>query len=172
MKKKLEFSYEKAAEEVKKFLDEKKFDLVDYSYVNMEVYPPADSEEYPHISFLCKEWEEFFNKADRLTQDDGSGFPDEEAKELETKAKKVEKIVNGDDVFWASLRDVIIPLYDRSPHFEAWKERWKSVSFLYDPVGMDVVTTQMWTNKETGERTRGDELRRTSYPPGFIIRIN
>lgn len=54
---------------------------------------------------------------------------------------------------------------------EKWQERWKGVEIHYDPVGLDVVTTQMWTNKATGERTRGDVLSSRKLPPGFIIRV-
>lgn len=170
--KKIECDFKIAAEEVKKFLDSKKFDLIDYGYVDIECYPPVDPKEYPHLCALRDEWEAMFDYADKVTQDDGSGFPEDRAKCLEEKCNKIGEIVNEDREYWDKLRAIVIPLYEKSPHFEDWKQRWQSIEFVYDPIGMDVTTTQMWTNKETGERIRGEVVRSTSYPAGFIVRVN
>lgn len=170
--KKVELDFKIAAEEVKKYLDSKKFDLVDYGYVDIECYPPVDPKDYPHIYALREEFEAMFDHADAVTQDDGTGFPEERAAALEEKCKQIGELVNADEVFWEKLRAVIIPLYEKSPHYAEWKTRWKSIDFVYDPIGMDVTTTQMWTNQDTGERIRGEVVRTTTYPAGFIVRVN
>jgi hypothetical protein len=176
-----------AAKEIEKYLESKKFDLIDFGYVQIECYPPSDSDEYPEIRKFSKAWADFFDKSDEAL----TAMPDDllgkmKFSEVLTKfdpnlaedlavydklADEVAKTVNDDAAFWCKLRDAVIPLYEKSPHYEQWKQRWKAISLAYDPMGMDVKTTQMWTNKKTGERIRGEVLRTTSYPPGFILKV-
>ena len=186
-KKKLNIDTEAAAQEIKNCINEKKFDMVDYSLVELECYPPPDDKNYPEISKLSEAWGKFFDAADLALAE----LPDEEVgttsfeevlKKHEPKlaadlaqydeiTAKIAAAVNADEEFWAELRKVVIPLYERSPHYADWQKRWQKIDLVYDPVGLDVVTTQMWTNKETGERIRGEKLRTTSYPAGFIVKM-
>ena len=53
------------ADEVKKFLESKKFDLVDYSLVEIEAYPPPKDSKYPTVKKLSKAWETFFSASDK-----------------------------------------------------------------------------------------------------------
>lgn len=181
-----------AAEEVKALLDKNKFELVDWGYDEVECYPGPSDDAYPVLKSFAKMWEEFFEHADKQTRDDGSGFPDEIAKRYESMLAKVEARVNDDEDFWAKIREVIIPLYDvpqaaidNAPDQDArkrveekraglskWKNRWKTVKLFYDPVGVDVQTTQLWRNKVTGDLKRGEVIRQRSLPPGFVVRVN
>lgn len=165
----------KAAEEFKAQLDDKKMSLIDYGYVNIECWFSKDeleSGKFPEVAKLTKQWEALFDYADTVTEDDGTGFPNDDVVDYENDLQVIEDMVNADAEFWAKLRAEVIPLYEKSPHFKAWKKRWKFVKLFYDPVGMDVTTTQMYTNKITGERTRGEEISKRTIPAGFVISID
>lgn len=176
----------KVADEMKRYIESKKFDLIDYGYVNVECYPP-NSDEYPETKKFAALWFDFFEDAEKAlaTVEDEPGqitFKDVLAKyspsladDLEVFDKKTNEVtaaINHDTVFWETLRSVVLPLYERSPHYNDWKEkRWKSVAVSYDPTPLEVRTTQMWTHKKTGERIRGDVLSKTEYPAGFVVKI-
>jgi hypothetical protein len=176
----------KMAEEVKKYINLKKMDCVDYGFTQIEVYIPR-SKKYPEAKKFSDQWLKFFEETDKalnsVEEEPGtvtfqqvlSKYKPDLAKDLDEfdkKTKEVENLVNNDKKFWKVLREAVIPLYEKSPHFEAWKTRWQSISLSFDPTPLQVVTTQMWTNKETGERTSGDVLRKTDLPEGFVIKIN
>lgn len=162
-----------AAAECKAYLEKKKFDLVDYSFVNIECYPPPDSDEYPLLKSFAAKWTEVFDYADRVVEDDaGTGFPHLLVADFETKTKEIEAAVNSDTEFWTALRSVVLPLYEKSKFYEEWKRRWNKIDLFYDPIGLEATTTEIFTNKETGERIRGDVKRTTRYDAGFVIRID
>lgn len=191
---------EKAALEVKDFLDKKKMDLVDYTYWNIEAYPNPESDEYPELKNFAKLWKDLFDELDKLVDDDGNGFPNEIVKKYEAELAKVVDLVNSDKEYWERIRKEVLPLYEppklpeemekkRSEEAQketpqqkakretkekvqkAWLNRWQKIEMFYDPVDFEVVTTQMMTNKKTGERTRGDVVRKTTYPQGFVVKI-
>jgi hypothetical protein len=186
---------EKAASEVKLFLDGKKFDLVDYGYVDIEAYPDPTSEEYSELKKMADEWYSFYNQTDKVVGAISEEMLEEMRKsasggdvmtdilknsapdlaqlyeQLKADLASVAQAVTSDAKYWEELRKVIIPLYEKSPHYEAWKERWKGIELAYDPIGQETTTTKMFTNKVTGERTRGEVVRRTVRPEGFIVRI-
>lgn len=176
----------KMADEIKEFVDKKKFDMIDYSLVNIEAYPP-NSDEYPETKKFSDQWAAFFEEAEKALADteDEPGkitfsavlekHSPELAKslaEFDNATAAVAAAVNSDSVFWEKLRGTVLPLYEKSTYYEQWKERWRSISIAYDPTPLQVVTTQMYTNKKTGERIRGDVLRTTEYPAGFTVKIN
>jgi hypothetical protein len=162
-----------AAVECKKYLDSKKFDLIDYSLVNIECYPPSDSEEYPVLNKFASDWNAAFDYAESVTVDDqGTGFPEEIIEAFEAKTKEIAATVNSDADFWTTLRSIVLPLYDKSKFYDEWKRRWQKVEIFFDPIGLEATTTEIFTNKETGERIRGDVVRSTQYNSGFVIRID
>jgi len=180
---------EKAAAEVKRFLEAKKFDLIDYSYVNIEAYPPSDDNNYPELKKFCTQWNAFFEEADKvLNNPDVAEEPGqatfkevlgkysptlaEDLAEFDNATSAVADLVNKDKEYWDKLREIVLPLYEKSPYYNEWKDnRWKAISLTYDPTPLEVRTTQMWTNQETGERIRGEVVRTTEYPAGFIMKI-
>lgn len=178
-----------AADEIKRFLDSKKFDLVDYSYVNIEAYPPPNDDDYPELKRFSAQWAAFFDEADKvlnnpdIIEEPGqSSFIEvlgkysptmaQDLAEFDDATSHVAELVNTDQEYWSNLRQIILPLYEKSPYYNEWKgNRWKAISLSYDPTPLEVRTTQMWTNKETGERIRGELLRTTEYPAGFILKV-
>lgn len=178
---------EKCGTEIKNFLHKKKFDMIDYSYVDIEAYPSPDDPDYPELAKFAAAQKDFYVEYEKCIvdlpeteevnslKDVMDRLPDnlgQELKQYDDLMAQVEAAVNNDKEFWGELRKVILPLYERSPHFEAWQQRWQKIELSYDPIGLDVVTTQMWTNPETGERIRGDVLRKTEYPAGFVVKIH
>ena len=177
----------KMAAEIKTYLDSKKFDLVDYSYVEIECYPP-NSEDFPETAKFSKQWQKFLDDADAVLNDvpeepGETSFKDVLAKyspnllvgleAFDSATNAVAAAVNEDKQYWKTLQEIVLPLYEKSQYYEQWKaERWKGISLSYDPTGLEVKTTQMWTNTRTGERIRGEELRTTEYPAGFVIKVN
>ena len=183
------------AQELEKFLDRKKFDLVDYSYPaeiiddrtpRPEIYPPPESDEFPELKKLCKQWLDFFDEIEqpilKAPEDPGDTSLDimlekycpemvAEYQRLNQLVTETEKGVNTDEKFWEGVRAVILPLYDRSKQAEAWGNRWKAIQLVYDPCPLTVTTTQMWTNKKTGERKRGGVVRETNLPAGFVMKL-
>ena len=175
------------ANEIKEFLYGKRFDLVDYSLVEIEAYPPPKDSKYPTIKKLSKAWETFFSASDKALHhapNNLMGKPFNEIlgkydtglqagfKELEETTAAVAEAVNSDREWWDKLRAEIVPLYDRSPHYEAWKKRWQKVRIIYDPVDMTVTTTRMQTNSKTGERIRGEVVRETDLPAGLVVKVD
>lgn len=173
------------ADEFKKFLWEKRMDLIDYGYTNIDCWPPVDDKDnYPETMSFGGQWEAMFNVADTMVDDDGNGFPEEVAQQYEAELKKAQLAMNSDAAFWTKLRADILPLYAKSKHYEEWKKRWKMVKLFYDPISQTVTTTQMLTNKKTGERSvntaavdengnkRSDGIvRETVIPACFVIRV-
>lgn len=169
---------EKATSEVRTYIDSKKMDLIDWGYEKIESYPDPDDDNLPELKRFAAMWNDFFSYADTVTEDDGKGFPHEVVERYEAIVSQVEVAVNSDDDFWSRIRGEVLPLYlppegkKTDPVVaKKWDDRWKKIKFFYDPVGMEVVTTQMWTNKATKERKRGDVIRKRKLPPGFVIRI-
>jgi len=174
---------EAAADEVKNFLDGKKFELVDWGYWSIECYPDPDDKAMPALQDFARQWEEFFEYAEPLTGEDGKGFPQELSEEYEHELRKIENAVNSDKEYWAKIQEEILPLYqppigvnlDEKPELKAvlgkWQERWKGVSLHYDAMELEVKTTQMWTNKSTGKRRRGDVLSERLMPAGFVVKV-
>lgn len=175
---------EECAEEVKKFLDKEKMELVDWGHFNIECYPHPEDKELPALGRFSKQWIEFFKYAETVTKDeDGKGFPEDLAAEYEKELKKIEDAVNSDSEYWYKIEEEILPLYTppggldltKKPELktilDTWQSRWKKVSLFYDAMSLDVKTTEMFTNKLTGERTRGKVLRERSLPEGFVIKV-
>ena len=177
----------KVADEIRAYLHEKRFDLVDYSLVEIECYPPPKDSKYPAIKKLSKAWEDFFEDSDKALRGApnklmGTNFSEILGKydkglrgkfaDLEETTNKVAEAVNSDREWWNKLRAEIVPLYDRSPHYDAWKKRWQKVRVIYDPVSMTVTTTKMQTNKKTGERIRGEVVRETDLPAGLVVKVD
>ncbi len=170
-----EINLEAASIEVKNHLDDKKMNLIDYGYSRIELWfdqKDLDGGKFPEIAKFTAHWKALFDYSDRITDDVGGGFPNDEFVALETDLKKIEDMVNNDAAYWTKLREEVIPLYDKSPNYEQWKKRWKSVELFYDPVGLDVTTTEIFTNKVTGEKTRGAEISRRNIPEGIVIRVD
>ena len=177
----------KAADELKKFIDMKKYDLVDYSLEEIQCYPPPNSEDFPEIGKFSKLWLAFFDDSDKAMAempDDDVGKGDfgqaldasspelaARLKDYDETTEAIKAAVNEDAEFWRKLREEIVPLYDKSPDYEGWQERWKKIELGYDPCGLQATTTQMWTNPDTGERTRGEVVHSSEYPAGFIVTI-
>jgi hypothetical protein len=162
----------KAAGEVKAYLDRKKFDLVDWTYTAMECYPDPHDPDTPELAKFAAMWEEFFDYADGLQIDnDGKGFPNEIAKRYEDLQKTVEDAVNADGDYWSRIRDEVLPLYvqPKSEKLASWRERWKSISLFYDPIGLEVTTTRVLN---TGLDRKRELVRKTNLPPGFVIKVN
>lgn len=176
------------ANEIKTYISDKKFDLVDYSYANIETYPPPDCDNYPEIRKFCSQWAKFFDEAEAATVD-ATEEPGEVTfsevldkyspdladglKAFDKATQSIEWLVNRDEKFWTELRGIVLPLYEKSPYYEQWKDaRWKTISLSYDPTPLEVKTTQMWTNQRTGERIRGEEIRSTEYPAGLVVKVN
>lgn len=183
-----DFDTKAMAEEIKKFVEAKKFDLVDYSYTEIECYPPEDEKNYPETTKFASQWKQFLDDTDdalnEVEEEPGEvSFKEVLAKynpsllvgleEFDKATNAVSEIVNADAEFWNKLREIVLPLYEKSPYYKEWREnRWRAISIAYDPTPLEVKTTQMWTNSRTGERIRGEELRTTSYPAGFIVKVN
>ncbi len=182
-----EIDIEKAASEIKKFLESKKFDLVDYSYVNIEAYPPPNDHNYPELKKFSEQWAAFFEEADAVLNDVNeepgqatfqevlakySPTLGEDLALFDNMTSALADAVNSDKAFWNNLREIVLPLYEKSPYYEEWKNnRWKAISLSYDPTPLEVKTTQMWTNQETGERIRGEVVRTSEYPAGFVMKV-
>jgi hypothetical protein len=174
---KLGIDVKAAAEEVKSRLDEKKFDLVDYSYANIDCWfeqEDYDSGKYPQMTKIRDQWEAMFNYAEEVTQDDGTGFPHEDVEAYEAELKEIERLVNTDKEYWEKIRAAVIPLYEKSPHYHMWQKRWKQVELFYDAVPMTVTVTKHMINKETGERKEGMSTveRERTIPAGVVIRVD
>lgn len=140
---------EKAADEVKGFLRAKKFDLVDWGYHNIEAYPDPTDESMPELKRFAEMWSEFFDYADTVTEDDGTGFPEDIAERYEAEVGRVEKAVNDDDAFWAEIREEIIPLYKAptdvkdSKVLDIFEENWERLrqEVFFDEDGNEIVNS-------------------------------
>lgn len=173
---------EKASQEVKNFIDRNKMNKIDWGTNEIEMYPHPCDESLPELSLFATQWEKFFAYAETLTIDeDGTGFPKESVSKFEAVLKEIEDKVNNDKEYWDRIRSEVMPLYE-SPKgiepnpktmavLEKWKNRWKAVHLFYDVMDLRVRTTQMWTNKKTGERTRGDVISERDLPAGFVIKV-
>lgn len=170
----------KAADEVKAYVDSRKMDLVDWGYTKIECYPDPNDETYPELKKFASLWNSLFDYADTITESDGTGFPKDIILNYEAKTLQIQDAVNGDTVFWQAVRDQILPLYSVPAGtvaneglvqtLEQWKERWKSIQIVYDPIGLEVEVTKILTDPKTGKKYR-EPIRKRPLPPGFIIRI-
>jgi len=176
------------AKEIKSFIDKNKFDHVDYDLKEIEMYPdPRTDLRFPTLKKFfrwllwrppglvefckfCSQWEAMFDYADKITQDDGTGFPKEDAKAFEDMLAEVEKEVNNDDEFWKKIKDEVLPIYSHSKD-ETWKKRWAKVHLFYDPVGITVTTHKKMVNKLTGEVTKRELVRQREIPAGIVVKI-
>ena len=153
-----------------------------------ECYPPSnDPEEYPELAKLSQQWLDFFDEIEKPIQAIEEVQPGDitldamlskhvpamapEYKRLNDLVDEVLNAVNSDKAFWDKLREVILPLYNKCKQEKEWQDRWNKILLIYDPCPLTVKTTQMWTNKKTGERKRGDVIRETELPPGFVMKI-
>jgi hypothetical protein len=169
----------KVSSEVKAYLYSKKMDLIDWGYTSIECYPEVGDQNTPELNKFAKMWEGFFDYSDTVTQDDGSGFPNDVVQRYEILLQKVEEAVNGDSDYWTKIRAEVLPFYlppEESKgklvqDLSSWKDRWNAIKLFYDPVGMEVVTTQILTNQATGERRRGNVVSRRMLKAGFVIRV-
>lgn len=163
----------KAAEECIKFLNFKKLDMVDYGLANIECYVPPNDDTYPELKSFAKQWKKFFDYAEHVTTgNNGEGFPEDVAKTFESKNAEIEKLINSNDSFWSTIREKIIPLYEKSPHYADWQKRWKSVMLFYDPIEMEATSTKVYTDPKTGEKVKSEQISSTLYPEGFVLRID
>lgn len=115
-----------AAAEVKKHLNEHKINLVDYTRLRLELYPPHDPENLPALSMFSEKFKAMFNYADKLcalddAPNDAQGnmlkptvnhFPTEIFLMYESKNKEIEALVNSDAQFWEEIRAAVLPLYE------------------------------------------------------------
>lgn len=184
-----EVDVEKAANELKEYLDAKKFDLVDYSSWRMQAWPDPYDDKYPELKSFARQWNEAFKYVDSVFEE--QGFPEQVIKEFEAATEMVADAVNADKGFWAKIREAVIPLYENSKagentgfrtsvaNFDDWKERrWKFVKFFYYPESFQVKTTEGYAikNIKTGEvRKRvlyeDGVITDKTYPPGFVIDV-
>jgi len=163
---------ETIAEELKEYIDKKKLDHVDYEYFKIEMYPDPKNEDTPEFGKFCSQWEALFDYADKITQDDGTGFPNDQVSKFEEKMKEVQNIINQDDEFWKKLQEEVLPIYVHSKDYEKeWKNRWRAVDLFYDPVGLTVTTHKKMLNKLTGEVSERRLVRQREIPAGIVIRI-
>lgn len=162
----------RAAEEIKKYIDKVKLDHVDYGKPNIEMHPnPEDTPvDMPEVESFVNQWEKLFDKADKVTEEDGAGFPEEEVRLFEHKINEVSDLVNEDEEFWDALREEVIPLYDRSPEYETWKKHWKYIKINYDPIPIRVVVTKKTPDPSTG-KIKEEVVSDRVIPPGFVIKV-
>lgn len=102
---------QKAADEIKSFLNQKKMELVDWGYWNIECYPDPTSDDYPELKRFAAMWDDFFKYADTITEEDGAGFPNEVVLRYEDETRRIESAVNSDQEFWKDIQAEILPLY-------------------------------------------------------------
>ena len=165
-------SSSRMAKELMSFIDEKKMDHIDYDYSKIEMYPDPKSKKTPTFRRFCRQWELLFDYADKITQDDGTGFPEDLVSSFQNKMKEVEKIINEDKGFWNKLREEVLPIYVHSKDYEnVWKKRWKAVDLFYDPVGITVKTHKKVVDKNTGEIKERTLISQREIPAGIVIRI-
>jgi len=189
------------AEELKKFIDVNKFNLIDFGIEDLQCYPPPDdSKDYPHFKKLSSLYAEMQPEIDKVIE----AIPDEDlpteaddeeeggqkqrlanalreyAPELAQKVDSIEQSleeivasINADDAFWMKIREQVIPIYEKSPVYEEWKNRWRRIAeIVYDSCPLTAQTTVIWNNPETGERKRGDTISNNTQPAGFIVAID
>lgn len=180
-----------AAQEVKSILDTEKMDLIDWGYSDIECYPDPSDDAYPVLKAFAGQWAEFFDYADEHTQEDGTGFPEEIAKKYESVLAEVADNVNADQEFWSRIRAAVMPLYEipgeaieraegeakeklaakQVALAEKWKNRWQAIKLFYDPVGINVVTTRILRDKESGKIKHRESVSKRSIPQGFVIKV-
>lgn len=174
---------EKAAAEIMGFIDREKMNHVDYAYTKIEMWPSPEDPLLSECGQFVKQWDELFEYADTVTDDDGNGFPNETVLKFEEELKKVETRVNEDTPFWSKLRSVIMPLYDRAKDRKFntggrwdssevdWEERWRSIKLWYDPIAMQVQSTKLMRNVVTSEIVSRQTVSSRIIPTGFVIDI-
>lgn len=194
----VEIDVKAAIEEAKAIIDSKKMELVDWSRWELEIYPNPGDEKYPELKMLAQAFKNTFNYGDTVTQEDGTGFPEDKIKNLEKIVADIQYGVNVDSTFWDKIREAVLPLYqqpefspeDKKKRLDAElsnprlmrnreqteanlarfrNERWKEIKMFYDPVGMQV-EANLVRGKGTEEETK-ENLTQTFYPEGFVIKI-
>ena len=171
----------KIANEIKLYIDKKKLDHVDYDYVEIEMYPspiPSGSlgkdglPDMPEFCKFCAQWEAVFDYADKVTQSNGVGFPNDEVNLFEDTLGEIQKEVNNDAAFWQKIKDEVLPIYVYSKDYDKlWKNRWASVTLFYDPVGITVTIHKKMVNKLTGEVTKRELIHQREIPAGIVVKI-
>lgn len=182
---------ERIAEELKAFVNERKLDHVDYEYFEIEMYPDPRSEKLSFAGLrrifrrlfrrrmgllefakFCSQWEALFDYADKITQDDGTGFPAEDVKLFEDKLAEIQVVMNRDEAFWKMIQEEVLPIYVHSKDYEkVWKNRWRAVKLFYDPVGITVTTHKKMVNRLTGEVTERKLISKRDIPAGIVVKI-
>jgi hypothetical protein len=162
----------KSAEEVKAYIDREKMNFIDYGSAVIQMYPhPRDEiESMPELCAFAAQWEEMFNYADGVTGRDGENFPHESAKIFDDAVQAIALAVNTDREFWDKIREEVIPLYDRHPSYDQWKERWSSVKMNYDPVPINVRVTRKESTKE-GQTVKSEVVTDRNVPAGFVVDV-
>lgn len=162
----------RAAEEIKSYIDKVKLDHVDYGQPKIEMHPNPEEApvNMPEVKSFMAQWEELFDKADKTTEEDGTGFPEDEVLLFEQKTNEIADLVNEDDGFWETLREEVIPLYDRSPEYETWKKHWKYIKIHYDPIPIRVVVTKKTPDPHTG-KIKEEVVSDRVIPPGFVVKV-
>jgi len=172
-----EINMESIVREIKQAINDDKFSQIDYDRKALEVWPDSGDEAYPEMRSYAAQWEEFCNYVEEVTDNDGKGFPEKIQKLFKAKDKEITEAVNNDKDFWEKLRAEVLPYYDRCKEKDYWEnDRWKSIDFWYDPIGLEVKTDRvervMNADMTLGEIRSRTPVSQRTIPPGFTIRIN
>lgn len=172
-KPKPDINVNKVATEIKLFIDKKKMDMIDYGYTKIQAFPNPEDPDYPELSKFAAQWNAFFDYADAQPE-----FPEELVAEFEAANTKVAEAVNGDAQFWEAIRQKVLPLYEKSPAYEAWKRRWSSVGIWYYPEAFPIATTMKWmvadakTKQIKRQHGESELVSSRVLPPGFVIEVH
>jgi hypothetical protein len=158
----------KAVDEIKNYMNTEKMNMIDWDKVLIEVHLDPNEATCPEISKFAGQWEEVFSHADKVTLEDGTGFPHEIVKAYDAVVEEIQDLVNADTEFWKEIRAVVLPLYP-----EKTKDCvWDHIVLFYDAVGMDVSTKMVLRDPKTNEVKRTEVVSQQYLPPGFVIRIS
>lgn len=181
----LEYDLTKVVDEIKLWINKKKYDLIDHGDSEtavIQTYPPRNDESYPETKRFCDQYEA---TADWLELVGGGSDPEAMLQSFRQAFKDMEDAVNRDEKFWVALRDEVLPLYttmkmsrDENGGLailpvvsEGWQKRWSKIVVGYDLEPMTVKTTQMWANKQTNTYKRGNVVHEHTMPAGMVIDI-
>jgi hypothetical protein len=171
-----EVNIELLVKEVEQAINDEKLDQIDYDRKALEIWPDSGNDAYPEMKKYAAQWEEFCDHVELVTDNDGKGFPEDIQKLFKAKDTEIAEAVNKDADFWQKLREEVIPYYDRCKEKDYWNERWLSIDFWYDPIGMEVTTNRiervMNADMTLGEVKSRSLVSQRTIPCGFVIRIN
>lgn len=162
--------------EIKQAINDNKMDQIDYDRKSLEIWPDSTSDTYPELKLYAAQWESFCGHIEEVADNDGNGIPEDVLNLFRDKDTQIKNDVNSDVEFWTKLREEIIPYYEGSKEKEYWNDRWKSIDFWYDPIGLEVTTNKvervMNADMTLGEVKNKSLISQRTIPPGFVIRIN